>query len=209
MTIDEALAEVPLIAILRGITPDEAPAVGEALVEAGIMVLEVPLNSPEPFASIARLAARFGDRALIGAGTVLRAEEVEQVAAAGGRLVVSPNLSAPVVAATRRAGLASVPGVFTPTEAFAALDAGASALKLFPGEAVSPKVIGALRAVLPREARILVTGGVGAENIAGFLEAGADGAGIGSALYKPGRSAAGVAEAAAVLVRACRAARGE
>ncbi|HUF55315.1 MAG TPA: 2-dehydro-3-deoxy-6-phosphogalactonate aldolase [Thermohalobaculum sp.] len=208
MTLDDALAALPLIAILRGIRPDEAPAVGEALVAAGITILEVPLNSPGPLTSIARLAERFGERALVGAGTVLTAEQVRAVAEVGGRIVVSPNFSPAVVEATRVAGLTSVPGIFTPTEAFAALDAGASALKLFPGEAVTPRVVGALRAVLPREAKLLVTGGVGAENLADFLAAGADGAGVGSALYAPGRSAAEVAEAASVLAAACRAARG-
>lgn len=208
MTLDDALATMPLVAILRGIAPDEAPAVGEALVAAGITIFEVPLNSPEPLVSIARLEERFGERALVGAGTVLRPGQVREVADAGGRIVVSPNFSAAVVEATRAAGLVSVPGVFTPTEAFAALDAGASALKLFPGEAVTPRVVGALRAVLPTGARLLVTGGVGSENIADFLAAGADGAGVGSALYKPGRSAAEVAEAASALVAACRAAGG-
>jgi len=204
LTLDAAIDQMPLLAILRGITPPEAEPVGRALVEAGIVILEVPLNSPEPYDSIRRLARDFGDRALVGAGTVLRPEEAARVADAGGRLVVSPNFNAEVVAATRRAGLISVPGVFTPSEAFAALDAGADALKLFPGDAISPKVVGALRAVLPAACRLVVTGGVGAANLAAFLAAGVDGVGIGSALYKPGRPAGEVAEEARSLVEAAR-----
>jgi 2-dehydro-3-deoxyphosphogalactonate aldolase len=207
LTLDQALARLPLLAVLRGLTPAEAAPVGAALVEAGIPILEVPLNSPAPMESIRTLAERFGEDAVIGAGTVLRPEQVAQVAAAGGRIVVSPNFNAEVVAATVEAGLISVPGIFTPTEAFAALDAGASALKLFPGDAITPKVVGALRAVLPSGVKVLVTGGVGVDNLAAFVAAGADGAGIGSALFKPGRPADEVAEIARSLAAAARKAR--
>lgn len=206
--LEAALARLPLLAVLRGITPSEAEPVGQALIDAGIPILEVPLNSPEPFESIRILAEGFGGEAVIGAGTVLRANEVAKVAKAGGTIVVSPNFSAEVVAATVGAGMISVPGVFTPTEAFAALDMGAHALKLFPGDALTPKVVGALRAVLPAGTRLMVTGGVGAANIADFMAAGADGAGIGSALYKPGRSPAEVARIAGELADAARAATG-
>ncbi len=183
-----ALQQLPLVAILRGITPAEVDAVGDALVSTGFRILEVPLNSPDPYTSIARLAERLGDQALIGAGTVLRPEEVERVAQAGGQLIVSPNLNESVVQATRRLGLTSVPGVFTPTEAFRALDAGAQALKLFPGDAIAPKVCKALKAVLPAGTQLMVTGGVNAENLADFLKAGADGVGLGTALYAPGKA---------------------
>lgn len=206
MTLDDALAAMPVIAILRGITPPEAPAIGAALTGAGITILEVPLNSPDPFASIATLAGQCGD-AIVGAGTVLRPAEVAQVAGAGGRIVVSPNFSPDVVAATRAAGLISVPGVYTPSEAFAALDAGADALKLFPGDLLTPKAVGALRAVLPAGTRLMVTGGVGLDNLAAFMAAGTDGAGIGSALYRPGRPAGEVGRLAAALAEAARAAR--
>ena len=186
------LARMPLLAVLRGITPDEALPVGAALLQHGIGILEVPLNSPEPYRSIRLLADRFGAEALVGAGTVLQPAEAAQVAEAGGRIAVSPNFDAAVVAASRAAGLLSVPGIFTPTEAFAALAAGADALKLFPGDAISPKVVGALRAVLPAGTQIVVTGGVDADNLGAWLSGGADGAGIGSALYKPGKALADV-----------------
>jgi 2-dehydro-3-deoxyphosphogalactonate aldolase len=184
----EALGALPILAVLRGITPDEAIPVGEALLRRGIAILEVPLNSPDPLKSIRLLAERFAKDAVIGAGTVLRPADVGAVAEAGGQIIVAPNFNPAVVAATRQAGLTSIPGIFTPTEALAALDAGADALKFFPGDAIAPKVIGTIRAVLPEGTRIVVTGGVGAENLADFLSAGADGVGIGSALYKPGRS---------------------
>ncbi|MFC3230720.1 2-dehydro-3-deoxy-6-phosphogalactonate aldolase [Marinibaculum pumilum] len=187
-----SLARMPLLAVLRGITPEEAVPVGEVLLRHGIEILEVPLNSPEPYRSIRLLADRFGAAALVGAGTVLQPAEAARVAEAGGRIAVSPNFDPAVVAASRTAGLLSVPGIFTPSEAFAALKAGADALKLFPGDAVSPKVVGALRAVLPAGTRIVVTGGVGTENLADWLSGGADGAGIGSALYKPGKPVAEV-----------------
>ena len=206
-TLDAALDRLPLLAILRGITPPEALPVGKALVEAGFSILEAPLNSPEPYDTIRQLADAHGESCLVGAGTVLTPEQVQRTADAGGRIVVSPNFNAEVVRATKRLGMISCPGVFTPSEAFAALDAGADCLKIFPGDAIAPKFIKAIRAVLPASARIVVTGGVGAANLAEFMAAGADGAGIGSALYKPGRPASEVGIVAAQLVAAVHAAR--
>lgn len=190
-----ALQRLPLVAILRGITPAEAPAVGQALWDAGWRLLEVPLNSPEPLRSIELLAQRFPD-ALVGAGTVRSEDEVRQVHAAGGRIVVSPHFDARVVRATVARGLVSLPGVMTPSEAFAALDAGASALKLFPAEMVPPAAVKALRAVLPPGVRLLPVGGIAPATMAPYRAAGADGFGIGSALYKPGMDAGAVADAA-------------
>lgn len=183
-----AFAQCPLIAILRGVRASESEAIGEALYEGGIRIIEVPLNSPDPLDSIERLSKRFGDRAMVGAGTVLRASEVEQVRAAGGRLIVSPCVNVEVIAATARAGLFSCPGYFTPSEAFAALDAGADALKLFPAEGASPAVLKAQRAVLPPDLRIIVVGGVTPDSLRPWLEAGADGFGLGSGIYTPGQS---------------------
>ena len=196
------LARCPLIAILRGLTPDEAIPVGEALVDAGIVVLEVPLNSPEPIESIRRMAARFGDQALVGAGTVMTTEQLDQVAAAGGRLLVTPHADVALVRAAKRLGMLAAPGCFTPTEAFALLAAGADALKLFPAEAASPAVLRALLAVLPKGTPVLPVGGMGAETIPAWRAAGAAGFGIGSSLYKPGDAAAVVGERAAALRRA-------
>ena len=198
------LDECPLIAIIRGVTPDDAAATAKAILEAGIRIIEVPLNSPEPFDSIARLAKRVGGQALVGAGTVLNIENVEKVRQAGGRLIVAPNFNDPVVKASVAAGLVSMPGVFTPTEAFAALDAGANALKLFPAEAASPKMVHAMRAVLPREAPLIIVGGVSPDAIPGWIEGGASGFGLGSGLYKPGKSAAQVLETARAYVAAVR-----
>lgn len=183
-------AEGPLIAILRGVRPDEVEAIGDALVEGGVRIIEVPLNSPDPLDSIARLSARFEGRALIGAGTVLNVDQVEQVRAAGGWLIVSPATNVNVIAATVAAGMVSCPGYFTPSEAFAALDAGAHALKLFPAEAASPAVVRAQRAVLPKQARLIVVGGIGPDDMAQWFAAGADGFGLGSGIYRPGQSAA-------------------
>lgn len=183
-------AECPLIAILRGVRPDEVEAIGDALVEGGVRIIEVPLNSPDPLDSIARLSARCEGRALIGAGTVLSVDQVEGVRAVGGRLIVSPSTNPAVIAATVAAGLVSCPGYFTPSEAFAALDAGAHALKLFPAEAASPAVVRAQRAVLPKETRIIVVGGVGADSMAPWFAAGADGFGLGSGIYRPGQTPA-------------------
>ena len=185
---DQAFAQCPLIAIIRGVKPDECEAVGEALLDGGIRIIEVPLNSPEPLISIERLSKRFGDRALIGAGTVLRADQVLEVAQAGGRIIVSPCVNAEVVRTSVAAGLVSCPGFFTPSEAFAALDAGAHVLKLFPAEGASPAVLKAQRAVLPRETRLVVVGGVSPDTMAPWLEAGANGFGLGSALYRPGQT---------------------
>ncbi|HEV2748742.1 MAG TPA: 2-dehydro-3-deoxy-6-phosphogalactonate aldolase [Allosphingosinicella sp.] len=177
----------PLVAIIRGVTPDQAEAVGEALFAGGIRIIEVPLNSPEPLVSIRRLVGTLGERALIGAGTVLNAVDVARVAEEGGRLIVSPNTDEAVIAATVTAGLVSCPGFFTPTEAIAALRYGAHALKLFPAEAASPAVIKAQRAVLPREVPLLVVGGIAPDTMRPWLEAGASGFGLGSGLYKPGQ----------------------
>lgn len=206
MTLDDALAAMPLVAVLRGMPPDEAEPVGAALADAGIAIMEVPLNSPEPMTSIAAQAERFGARAVVGAGTVLRPEDVARVADAGGTIIVSPNLNEEVVRATKRCGLISVPGVFTPSEAFRALDAGADALKLFPGDGMSPKVVKALRAVLPKGTKLVVTGGVDADNLGEWMAGGCDGVGIGSALYKPGKSVEAVAADAKRFAEAARAA---
>jgi 2-dehydro-3-deoxyphosphogalactonate aldolase len=186
-----ALRALPLVAILRGLTPDEAPAIGTALTSAGFGLLEVPLNSPQPLESIARLAHQH-PQALVGAGTVLNAQQVREVHAAGGRLIVSPNFNAEVVREAVRLDLPCLPGVMTPTEAFAALDAGATALKLFPAEMISPAVLKAMRAVLPGDTALLPVGGITPDGMAAWLAAGAAGFGIGSSLYKPGKSAADV-----------------
>lgn len=199
---DRYFAQCPLVAIIRGVTSDEAIGIGEALIESGIRIIEVPLNSPEPLASIERLAGRFGDEALIGAGTVLRAEDVARVRDAGGALVVSPNMNPDVIRATVEAGMVSSPGVFTPSEAFAALECGAHALKLFPAEAASPKVVKAIRAVLPTDMRLIVVGGVTPDTVDGWLAAGADGFGLGGGLYRPGQSAEETLEKARAYVAA-------
>jgi 2-dehydro-3-deoxyphosphogalactonate aldolase len=184
------LDECPLIAIVRGITPDEAEAVGEAVREGGIRIIEVPLNSPNPLRSIELLARKFGDSMLVGAGTVLDTRQVRQVRDAGGRLVVSPDSNPEVIAATAEAGMVSSPGYFTPTEAFSAIRAGATALKLFPAEGASPSVLKAHLAVLPRDLRVMIVGGIKSDNMRPWLAAGAAGFGLGSGLYKPGQSAA-------------------
>lgn len=196
----QRLGECPLVAIIRGVTPDEAEAVGDALYAAGFRIIEVPLNSPDPFESIGRLAARLGDRALIGAGTVLEPEQVAKVRDVGGRLIVSPNVSVPVIEAAVEAGMVSSPGYFTPSEAFDALRAGAHALKLFPAEAAPPKVVKAQRAVLPKDAPLIVVGGVSPANMKPYLEAGADGFGLGSGLYTPGRALDEIASRARAYV---------
>lgn len=199
---DAAFAQCPLIAILRGVKPDEVEAIGDALVDAGFALIEVPLNSPDPFDSIARLAKRLGDRALVGAGTVLRETDVTAVAGAGGTLIISPNANPQVIAATAGRGMISLPGIATPTEAFAALDAGATALKLFPAEAASPAVLKAMRAVLPPATRVLPVGGITPDTMQPWRDAGAPGFGLGSALYKPGFSAAEVGTRAMAFIRA-------
>ncbi len=186
-----ALAACPLIAILRGLPPADALPVGQALADSGWKLVEVPLNSPEPFASIATLAKALPG-VLVGAGTVLTAAQVRQVHDAGGQLVVAPNFNADVVREALRLGMACLPGVLTATEAFAALDAGATGLKLFPCEMIPPAAVKALRAVLPAQAVVLPVGGITAANMAAYRAAGANGFGIGSALYKPGMTAAEV-----------------
>ena len=194
--------ECPLIAIIRGVTPDEAEAIGEAIVEAGIRIIEVPLNSPDPLKSIELLSARFGDRALIGAGTVLMAEEVPNVRAAGGGIIVSPNTNPDVIAASVAEGLVSCPGFFTPSEALTAITAGATALKLFPAEAASPAVLKAQRAVIPQEIPIFVVGGITPEAMRPWRKAGADGFGLGGGLYRAGQSSAETADKARSYVAA-------
>ena len=188
-----AFGALPLVAILRGLAPAEAPAIGDALQAAGFRLLEVPLNSPQPLDSIAQLAQRFPD-ALVGAGTVLQAQQVREVHAAGGQLIVAPNFDAEVVREALRLGLVCLPGVLTPTEAFAALACGAHGLKLFPAEMATPAVVKALRAVLPPAVPLLPVGGITPDNMAAYRAAGANGFGIGSALYKPGKAAAAVRE---------------
>ncbi len=200
-TFQAAMRQLPLVAILRGLTPAQAPAVGEALVAEGFAMLEVPLNSPDPLASIERLAAAH-PHALVGAGTVLSAQEVHAVHAAGGRLVVSPCFDIEVVRAALGLGMVCLPGVLSPTEAFAALRAGAQGLKLFPAEMVSPGVVKALRAVIPAQVPLLAVGGVTPQNLAAYRAAGASGAGLGSALYRPGDDAAQVRAQAQAFARA-------
>jgi 2-dehydro-3-deoxyphosphogalactonate aldolase len=184
------LGQCPLIAIIRGVTPDEAEAIGEAIFDGGIRIIEIPLNSPDPLDSIARLAAKFGEEMLVGGGTVFTPAAVEDVRDAGGRIIVSPHTSPAVIAATAAAGLVSCPGYFTPTEAFAALDAGATALKLFPAEGASPAVLRAQLAVIPKGVPMIVVGGVTPDNMRQWTDAGASGFGLGGGLYKPGQSAA-------------------
>lgn len=200
----DRLRDMPLLAILRGVTPEDAVAVAAALIEAGIAVIEVPLNSPQPLDSIGRIVNAFGDDALIGAGTVLDPTAVERVADAGGRLIVAPNCDPRVIRAARAAGLAAVPGVMTPTEAFVALDCGADALKLFPSEVLPPAMLKALAVVLPTDARMLAVGGIRPETMAPYWSAGAAGFGIGSALFKPGKPIAEIASDARRFVGALR-----
>jgi 2-dehydro-3-deoxyphosphogalactonate aldolase len=197
------MAQLPLIAILRGLTPTEAPEIGEALVSSGFAIIEVPLNSPEPLHSIAALTRLF-PHALIGAGTVLNAQQVKDVHASGGRLVVAPNFNPAVVAQALALNMVVLPGVATPTEAFAALDAGAHGLKLFPAEMISPASVKAMRAVLPKDAALMPVGGITPDNMAAYRSAGASGFGLGSALYAPGRSAEQVRLAAQNFVNAIR-----
>jgi 2-dehydro-3-deoxyphosphogalactonate aldolase len=202
---ETALAQLPLVAILRGLQPHEALAMGEALGRTGWSLIEVPLNSPDPLASIATLTNRL-PQALVGAGTVLTPADVRNVHAAGGQLIVSPNFNPAVVFEAVRLGLVCLPGIMTPTEAFAALEAGANGLKLFPSEMISPAVVRALRAVLPAATRLLPVGGITPDNMPAYLAAGAAGFGIGSALYKPGMTAEQVQNHALSFISAYRAA---
>ena len=201
---DDAFAKCPLIAILRGVKPDEVEAIGDVLVDAGFTMLEVPMNSPDPLDSVARLARRFEGRAVVGAGTVLRVEDVEAVGAAGGTLIIAPNANVRVIAAAAERGYVALPGIATPTEAFAALEAGAAALKLFPAEAAGPNVLKAMRAILPKDTRVLPVGGIVPEIMAEWRKAGAAGFGLGSALYAPGMTAADVGVRAAAFMSALK-----
>lgn len=191
-----------IIAILRGVKPDEVEAHVEALIAAGVTVIEVPLNSPEPFDSIERLIARFGGQAKIGAGTVLDVAAVERLSKMGAAIVVSPNADADVIAATRAAGMESWPGVFTPTECFSALKAGATGLKFFPATLIGPAGLAAIKAVMPKGTPLYAVGGAGADNFAEWLKAGATGFGIGTSIYKPGQSVETTAAQAARIVAA-------
>ncbi len=204
-TFDACFAAMPLVAILRGLTPETADEIGDVLVDAGFTLIEVPLNSPRPLESIARLAKRLEGRALVGAGTVLDVASVEAVAEAGGTLIVSPNTNPAVISAAAARGLIAVPGFQTPSEAFAALEAGARALKLFPAEAASPGVLKAIRTVLPAGAAVLPVGGISPTTMAPWHAVGAAGFGIGSALYSPGVTPDVLAERAAAFITAYKA----
>jgi 2-dehydro-3-deoxyphosphogalactonate aldolase len=199
-TIQDYLKQCPLVAIIRGVTPDDCEAIGQAAFDVGIRIIEVPLNSPDPLASIRKLSASLGDRALIGAGTVLDPAQVAQVKDAGGRLIVSPSTDPAVIRAAVAAGLISCPGYFTPSEAFTAIEAGAHGLKLFPAEGASPAVLKAQKAVLPKEVPVIVVGGVRPDSMRPWRDAGADGFGLGSGLYRPGQSPAETADKARAYV---------
>ena len=196
----QALGELPLVAILRGLAPENALAVGQVLVDAGFRLIEVPLNSPRPLESIAILVQAFGARALVGAGTVLRMDDVARVRDVGGRLIVMPHGETAIIRAAKDQGLICVPGVATPTEGFAALGAGADGLKLFPAEAIPPAVVKAWRAVFSPEALLLPVGGITPERMADYLAAGANGFGLGSALFTPAMTAEQVREKASAFV---------
>jgi 2-dehydro-3-deoxyphosphogalactonate aldolase len=198
----DAMARLPLVAILRGVKPAEVVSIGAVLIEAGFAMIEVPLNSPDPIESIAKLQAAFGDRVLIGAGTVTSVTRVADVAATGAKLLVMPHADVAVIRAAKAAGMICVPGVLTPTEGFAALAAGADALKLFPAELAGPSVLRALRSVLPAGTAFLPVGGIKPDTMGGFVAAGAAGFGLGSALYRPGDDVATVAANAAAFVSA-------
>ena len=200
----DAMARLPLIAILRGVTPDEVVPISAVLIEAGFAMIEVPLNSPEPIESIARLQAEFGDRVLVGAGTVTLPSRVAEIVATGAKLLVMPHADVAVIRAAKDAGMICVPGIMTPTEGFAALAAGADALKLFPAELAGPSTLRAMRSVFPPGTLFLPVGGITPDTMGGFLKAGAAGFGLGSALYRPGDSVATVAAKAAAFATAWR-----
>ncbi|NSY19278.1 2-dehydro-3-deoxy-6-phosphogalactonate aldolase [Neorhizobium sp. AL 9.2.2] len=204
MTFQDALQACNLVAILRGITPDEAEPIGEALIEAGWRIIEVPLNSPDPLKSIEKLQKRFGDQALIGAGTVLTTAQVADVASTGATVIISPNANLSVIEASVSRGMISLPGVATPSEAFAAIGAGATGIKAFPAEAIPPMVIKAWRAVLPKDMPVLAVGGITPDNMKSFIDAGTNGFGIGGSLYKPGDDVASVAAKAKLFIEAMR-----
>jgi 2-dehydro-3-deoxyphosphogalactonate aldolase len=204
----DAIARLPLVAILRGITPAESPAVLRALISEGFLLIEAPLNSPGPYESIRAMRAIAPPEALVGAGTVRTPREVEAVAEAGGDLIVMPHADVAIIAAAKARGLIALPGVATPTEAFAALGAGADGLKAFPAEMITPSVVKAWRAVIPAGVPIMPVGGITPDNMAPYLAAGANGFGLGSALYRPGDSAAQVKEKAAAFVTAWRRLKG-
>jgi 2-dehydro-3-deoxyphosphogalactonate aldolase len=204
LNFDAAMAELPLIAVLRGLLPGEAVAIGQALFEAGFRLIEVPLNSPEPLQSIRLLSEKLGATALVGAGTVMSVQAARDVAAAGGRLIVMPHCDTAIIRAGKDLGAFVAPGIATPTEAFAALAAGADALKAFPAEMIPPAAVSAMRAVLPKGTRILPVGGITPETMAPYHAVGAAGFGLGSALFKPGMTVADVAGRAAKFVAAWR-----
>jgi 2-dehydro-3-deoxyphosphogalactonate aldolase len=205
MTFADAISDCGLIAILRGITTAEVESIGQVLVEAGIRVAEIPLNSPDPFASIEKMAKAFKGKLVVGAGTVLSVQDVNLLKAHGGEISVSPDCNEAVIARAKELGLEPVPGVFTPTEAFAAIRAGAAHLKLFPAEAANPATIKAWRAVLPKHVKIYAVGGVTPTNMQGWVDAGVAGFGIGSNIYKQGATAAAVAKSAKEFITAWRA----
>jgi 2-dehydro-3-deoxyphosphogalactonate aldolase len=209
MILEDALEVCGIVAILRGVTPDEVVEVSHALYEAGIRVVEVPLNSPEPFSSIEKLSRTFAGKMIVGAGTVLTVQDVNVLKASGGQISVSPDCNETVIARAVELNMVPLPGVFTPTEAFAAIRAGATHLKLFPAEAASPAVVKAWKAVLPKHIKIYAVGGVTPDNMSDWLLAGASGFGIGSSIYKPGMTVAAVQEVAGKLVSAWMVAKGK
>ena len=207
MTLEDALEACGIIAILRGVTPAEVIAVSQTLYDAGIRVVEVPLNSPEPFVSIEKLSKAFADKLVVGAGTVLSVQDVNVLKAHGGQISVSPDCNEAVISRAKDLGIEPLPGVFTPTEAFAAIRAGAKHLKLFPAEVASPQTIKAWKAVLPKHVKIYAVGGVTPENMGDWLAAGASGFGIGSSIFKPGMNLAKISESAHSLVSAWKRAK--
>ncbi len=202
--LEAAMAKLPLVAILRGVTPAEAPSILQALLEAGFTLIEIPLNSPDPLQSIGAMRRMAPPEAFVGAGTVLSVKDVEAVASAGGDLIVTPNADADVIKAAKALGLVCLPGVATPSEAFGALKAGADGLKAFPAESIGPAIVKAWRAVIPAKVAILPVGGIAPQSMAAYVAAGASGFGLGSALYRPGDSAAHVGERARAFVAAWR-----